>query len=101
IDPLAERIALARAHAEGIAFEVGQAEDLGAFAAESFHAVCMSAVFHWVSDKPKALAEVLRVLRPGGRLGLTTLPRELVGVSTVTAVCAPVLRQSPYVERVD
>jgi arsenite methyltransferase len=101
IDPLAERIAIARAHADGISFEIGQAEDLGAFAPESFDAVCMSAVFHWVTDKPKALAEVRRVLRPGGRLGVTTVPRELLGASTVTAVCGPMLGESPYVERVD
>jgi arsenite methyltransferase len=101
IDPLVERVALARAHGGGITFEVGQAEDLGAFAAETFDAVCMSAVFHWVSDKPKALVEIRRVLRPGGRLGVTTLPKEMLGASTVTAVCGPVLGRSPYVERVD
>ncbi len=101
IDPLAERIAIARAHAAGLTFEVGQAEDLGAFPGESFDAVCMSAVFHWVSDKPKALAETRRVLRRGGRLGVTTLPRELIGAGTVAAVLAPLLGRSPYVERVD
>jgi SAM-dependent methyltransferase len=101
IDPLAERIAVARANAGSLSFEVGQAEDLSAFASETFDAVCMSAVFHWVSDKPRALSEIRRVLRPGGRLGVTTLAKELVGVSTVTAVVAPVLGQSPYVERVD
>src|SRR5271166_3089920 len=58
IDPLVERVA---------------------FASESFDAVCMSAVFHWVNDKPKALNEARRVLRAGGRLGVTTLPRELLG----------------------
>jgi arsenite methyltransferase len=30
----------------------------------------LNSVFHWVEDKPRALAEVLRVLKAGGRLGL-------------------------------
>src|SRR5262249_8757268 len=77
IAPLAERIALATARADAITFAVGQAEDLGAFADESFDAVTMSAVFHWVADKPRALAEIRRVLRPGGRLGVTTIAGEL------------------------
>ena len=73
VDPLIDRVDVARAAAPRLSFAVGQAEDLGAFEAESFDAVSMSAVFHWVRDKPKALAEARRVLRPGGRLGLTTL----------------------------
>jgi SAM-dependent methyltransferase len=101
IDPLAERIAIANARAGGITFAVGQAEDLGAFADESFDAVSMSAVFHWVSDKPRALAEIRRVLRPGGRLGVTTFPGELSGAGTVPKVLAPVLARPPYAERVD
>jgi ubiquinone/menaquinone biosynthesis C-methylase UbiE len=80
---------------------VGHAEDLSAFAAESFDAVCMSAVFHWVSDKAKALAEVRRVLRPGGRLGVTTLPRELTVASSVAPVLMPLLQNAPYVDKVD
>jgi ubiquinone/menaquinone biosynthesis C-methylase UbiE len=107
IDPLADRIALARSHAlahEGetnVTFDVGRAEDLAAFADESFDAVCLSAVFHWIEDKPKALAEIRRVLRNGGRVGMTTVSRELTGVASRTAVFIPLLSRSPYVERVD
>lgn len=101
IDPLAERVAIARTRAVGVQFEVGQAEDLGAFAAESFDVVCLSAVLHWIADKPKALTEIRRVLRPGGRFGATTLPRELVEAGTVAAVLIPILRRDPYAPRVD
>jgi arsenite methyltransferase len=100
IDPLVDRVAVARARAPGLSFEVGRAEDLSAFANDSFDAVCMSAVFHWVGDRPKALAEVRRVLRPGGRLGMTTLPRELRLASSTALVCEPLLRRKPYSERV-
>jgi len=77
IDPLAERVALARERVPGVRFHIGYAEDLGAFADGSFDDVSMSSVFHWVPDKPKALAGIARVLRPGGKLGFTTLPWEL------------------------
>lgn len=86
IDPLADRIEVARSHGRTARFEVGQAEDLTAFASNSFDAVCMSSVLHWVGDKAKALAEARRVLRPGGLLGVTTQPSELSKASTLGAV---------------
>lgn len=101
IDPLAERIDIARSRGGAGRFEVGQAEDLGAFEEASFDAVCMSAVLHWVSDKAKALAEVRRVLRPGGRLGVTTIPSELSSVGGVALVLEPLLRRAPYAGHVD
>jgi SAM-dependent methyltransferase len=101
IDPLAERIGIARSHGGAVTFEVGQAEDLSAFEDASFDAVCMSSVFHWVSDKPKALAEVRRVLRPGGRVGVTTFPNELAKAGTVAGVLQPLLSRAPYAGRVD
>ncbi len=101
VDPLAERIAVARNRNSDIRFEVGSAEDLRCFPDESFDAVCLSAVFHWIEDKTKALAEIRRVLRPGGRLGCTTLPRELYLVGTVPTICASVFGRPPYLEKLN
>jgi ubiquinone/menaquinone biosynthesis C-methylase UbiE len=101
IDPLVDRVAVARTRSPGLAFTVGRAEDLSAFSDESFDVVCLSAVFHWVPDQAKALAEIRRVLRPGGRMGLTTLPRELLLAGTVARVCGPVFGRSPYKDRLE
>ena len=100
LDPVAARVDVARARG-GATFEVGRAEDLGAFADASFDAAVMSSVFHWVPDKPRALAEARRVLRPGGRLGVTTFPHELVHDGTVARVIDPLLARAPYAEHVD
>jgi arsenite methyltransferase len=101
IDPLEERIQIARSNGDAARFEVGQAEALGAFEDASFDAVVMSSVFHWVEQKAKALAEVRRVLRPGGRLGVTTSPRELARAGTLRRVLEPVLAREPYAGRID
>src|SRR5262245_21182776 len=101
IDPLEERIHIARSRGGNVRFEVGQAEDLRAFEDASFDSVCMSSVLHWVEDKAKALAEVRRVLRPGGRLGVTTLPHELARAGTVGLVLEALLARAPYAGRVD
>lgn len=101
IDPLEERILIARSRGGNVRFEVGHAEDLRAFEDASFDAVCMSSVLHWVTDKARALAEVRRVLRPGGRLGVTTQPHELFKAGTVGLVLEPLLTRAPYAGRVD
>ena len=75
IDPLPLRIEMARSRARAnLAFEVGDANDLGALPEAGFDVVILSAVFHWLPDKPRALGQFARVLRPGGRIGLTTRP---------------------------
>ncbi len=55
-----------------IFFKVGRAENLSGFADSSFDAIYLCAVLHWIADKKTALKEIHRVLKPGGRVGLTT-----------------------------
>jgi ubiquinone/menaquinone biosynthesis C-methylase UbiE len=100
VDPLPERVAIARAQARAIRFEVGRAEDLSAFSSESFDALCMSSMFHWVGDKATALREARRVLKPGGRLGITTMSRELSTAGTFYAIVSSVVRRAAYADRV-
>lgn len=71
IDPLENRIAIARLRSsQTLTFDVGRAEDLSRFGAAEFDAVYLNSVFHWIADKRRALREIERVLKPGGRLGL-------------------------------
>jgi arsenite methyltransferase len=71
IDPLEYRIAIARLRqSKNLTFETGRAEDLSRFDDEAFDAVYLNSVLHWIEDKPQALLEIYRVLKPGGRLGL-------------------------------
>jgi ubiquinone/menaquinone biosynthesis C-methylase UbiE len=101
VDPLEERIRIARSHGGAATYAVGRAEELGAFEDASVDAVCMSSVFHWIEDKARALGEVRRVLRPGGRLGMTTSPHELARAGTVRLALEPLLAREPYAGRVD
>lgn len=77
IDPLPLRIELAskKAPPQLLAL-VGRAEDLSPFAPNSFDVVYLNSVIHWISDKQKVLAEIRRVLRPGGRVGFTTAAKD-------------------------
>ncbi len=61
----------ARAEAEGldIAWQMADAERLP-FAAASFDAVVSTFGVMFAPDHPRAAAELLRVIRPGGRIGL-------------------------------
>jgi arsenite methyltransferase len=71
IDPLEYRIAIARLRqSKTLSFDTGRAEDLSRFDDGAFDAVYLNSVLHWIEDKAQALKEILRVLKPGGRLGL-------------------------------
>lgn len=60
--------------AASVRFEQGDAEGLP-FEAESFDAIICECAFCTFPDKSQAAAEFSRVLRPGGRLGLSDLTR--------------------------
>lgn len=77
IDPLPLRIEIAKQKAApNLSFAVGHAEDLSAFAASSFDRVFLNSVFHWIGDKRAVLRQIWRVLKPAGRLGLSSASLE-------------------------
>jgi ubiquinone/menaquinone biosynthesis C-methylase UbiE len=95
IDPLPLRIQLAkRKSRKNLSFEVGDATDLSRFPAARFDFVYLNAVFHWIADKPKSLAEIFRVLKPGGRLGISTGSKDHPNL--LQSIKANVLSREPY-----
>jgi arsenite methyltransferase len=95
IDPLPLRIEIARRKArENLSFAVGNAEALDAFGDQSFDVVYLNAVFHWLPEKLTPLRHFYRVLKPGGRLGITTGSRE--HPNTIQVVRQRVLAREPY-----
>jgi ubiquinone/menaquinone biosynthesis C-methylase UbiE len=99
IDPLPERIAIARERArDNLDFTVGDARELAGLSDASVDVVVLNAVFHWLPEKAGPLASFFRVLRPGGRLGLTTRPP---GLRTVLQeVRLQVLGEPPFARHV-
>jgi arsenite methyltransferase len=95
IDPLPLRIEMARRRAAAnLAFEVGDACALDGLPGEHFDVVYLNAVFHWLPEKLAALRHFHRVLKGGGRLGITTTSKE--HPNTVQAVRRRVLSREPY-----
>ena len=77
IDPLPPRVEVARRRArDNLTVQVGRAEDLSAFADATFDVIFYNSVFHWLPDKQLALREAHRVLKQGGRLGISTAAKE-------------------------
>ena len=75
LEPLIERVNLAQAQTPGqsnLRFELGGSDDLGRLAANSVDVVVLNSVFHWIADQPRLLADLARLLKPGGRLGIST-----------------------------
>jgi SAM-dependent methyltransferase len=103
LDPNEQMLAVARRKATGVTWQLGRAEALP-FDGASFDAVVSQFALMFFESKPTAIAEMLRVLRPGGRLAiavwdalerapgylaLTELLRELFGDDVAGAMRAP------------
>lgn len=95
IDPLPLRIGLAVSRArDNLSFEQGDAYDLSRIADRSFDAVVLNAVLHWLPEKTGPLLSFWRVLRPNGRLGIST---GLKGdVPELVAAARAVLTEPPF-----
>jgi ubiquinone/menaquinone biosynthesis C-methylase UbiE len=98
IDPLEERIKIARQQNRypNIVFKTGTSDDLTFLEDNSTDIVYLSAVFHWIVNKEATLAEIQRVLKPEGKLGITTGAKELRSSSKLQAITESVLKREPY-----
>lgn len=77
-DPSPDLIARARANCPGVEFEICPLEKTP-YASESFDAITLTDVLEHVADETAALDELFRVLKPGGRLIITTPHKGLFG----------------------
>jgi len=95
IDPSKERIAIALEKAKSnLSFYEGRAEDLSRFPADSVDVVFVNSTFHWVEDQPTALKEFSRVLKSGGRLGISGGSGDFVAAHE--KIKEDVLSREPY-----
>lgn len=96
IDPSQERITIAVGEraAPNVSFYVGIAEDLSQFPNASFDIVFVNSTLHWVQDQPGAICEFGRVLKPGGRLGISGGSGDFV--SAQEKIKKEVLSREPY-----
>ena len=63
------------------------------FDAGRFDAVVSTQAFHWFPDQDAALAEIARVLRPGGRLVVTVVAPPLAAIRRLAATTSRLLGQ--------
>lgn len=98
IDPAAQAIAAADARAQqmgqAIQYDVGVGEQLP-YADAQFDAVVCVDVLEHVADLPKVLAEVARVLKPGGVFLYDTINRNLFAQLATITIAEDVLRLLP------
>jgi ubiquinone/menaquinone biosynthesis C-methylase UbiE len=98
IDPLEDRIKIANENNQSpnAVFRVGVAEDVGFIPDSSIDIVYLNWVFNWVLDKDIVLAEIMRVLKPGGKVGFVMTDRVLTRLYGGNAISEKVLSREPY-----
>jgi len=98
IDPAADAVAAARHHAEAeglrIRYDVGVGEALP-YADASFDVVVCVDVLEHVTDLSQVLAEVCRVLRPGGLFLFDTINRNPIARFATITIAEDLLRLLP------
>ncbi|KAF1821976.1 methyltransferase domain-containing protein [Dissoconium aciculare CBS 342.82] len=94
-DPSSQRIGIANeTQTPGVFFYVGIAEDLSRHADATFDIVFVNSTLHWVQDQPKAIREFGRVLKSGGRLGISGGSGDFVAIHE--KIKEDVLSREPY-----
>jgi arsenite methyltransferase len=95
IDPSKERVAIALERTRpNLSFQEGKAESLSSFPSGSFDVVFVNSTLHWVQDQPAAVKEFGRVLKPGGRLGISGGSGDYL--TAQEKIKAAVLSREPY-----
>jgi len=99
IDPSVQRIEVARRKVRDapllkVSFEIGNSNDLYHFENDCFDIVYLNIVLHWIQEKEDAFAQIYRVLKPGGRLGITTGNKDKP--YTVKSIINEILKRPRY-----
>jgi arsenite methyltransferase len=95
LEPLPLRVELAQARARpNLTFKVGNANELDWVADASFDVVYLNAVLHWLNERQELMLQIFRMLRPGGRLGISAASGEREGPIRIATL--QVLRRAPY-----
>ncbi len=104
IDPSPHRIKVASRKGKpslNLSFELGNGEDLSRFKNKSFDRVYLNAVFHWIENKSATLAQIHRILKPGGKLGLTFTSKNIQkAFSADRQAVDRLLKKEPYASAV-
>lgn len=98
IDPLEERIKIANKKNQyrNATYKIGTAEDLSFIPQNSIDIVYLNAVFHWINNKEKALKEIFRLLKPGGKVGITTFSKECMNYSYFIKIMTGILEKDEF-----